>query len=289
MAGLADKGLPPRGRPWKQGPPPPSQPARPHPELAIVLAFPLALLVAATSLAGITLPGTYQHETANWAAQAIGQDWVDLLVAVPWLVVTALLAMAGSRRGLLLLAGGLAYTLYELAIYAFSVHFNALFLVYCGALGLSAFALAGVAIILGSGDPAARSARLPVRTVGTWLTAVGIVFGATWLAEIVPALIHGTVPPSLQVAGIPTNPVHVIDLSVVLPLHVVAGVSLLRRRPLGFVLAPVLLGFGVLMAASIAGLMLVMQHRGFEGSWPVLGGMVAVCLASAGALIAWLR
>jgi hypothetical protein len=263
--------------------------ARTHPELSVVLTFPLALLVAAASLAGLMLPATYARETANWAAQAVGQDWVDLLVAVPWLVVTGLLAMAGSRRGLMLLAGGLAYTLYEFAIYTFSVHFNGLFLVYCAALGLSAFGLAGVTSILGSGDPTARSALLPTRTVGIFLTAVGVVFAATWLADIVPALVHGTVPRSLQDAGTPTNPVHVIDLSVVLPLHVIAGVSLLRRRPAGFVLAPVLLGFGVLMSASIAGLVLVMRHRGFEGSWGVFGAMVLVCLASAGALTAWLR
>jgi hypothetical protein len=264
--------------------------ARSRPELAIMLAFPLALVVAAASLAGIVGPLTYQHETANWAAQAVGQDWADLLLAVPWLVVTGLLAMSGSRRALLLLAGGCAYTLYEFTIYAFAVHFNALFLVYCAALGLSGFTLAGIAALLWSEDPQGwYDGPIPARTIGFFLTALGVLFAATWLGEIVPALARGAIPRSVGEAGVPTNPVHVIDLAVVLPLHIIAGVALLRRRPLGFALAPVVLGFGVLMAASIAGLMLVMSHRGFAVSGVAIGALVLVSLASGLALAALLR
>jgi hypothetical protein len=263
---------------------------RGRPELAILLAFPLALLVAAASLGGIVLPATYARETANWAAQGIGQDWVDLLFAVPWLITSAVLAASGSRRALLLLAGGCFYTLYEFTIYAFAVHFNALFLVYCAAVGLSLFALAGIAAMLWKEDPARWYAGpVPTRSIGIFLTAVGVLFGAAWLAEILTALVHGTVPASVAEAGAATNPVHVIDLSVVLPLHVIAGVSLLRRRPLGFALAPIVLGFGVLMAASIAGLMVVMHHRGFPTSRAVFGGMCLVSAASAAALGALLR
>ena len=58
----------------------------------------LALLVAVASLAGILVPETYARETAEWAGQAIGQDWFDLLVAVPALIVCALGARRGSVR-----------------------------------------------------------------------------------------------------------------------------------------------------------------------------------------------
>jgi hypothetical protein len=261
-----------------------------RPELAVLIALPLALLVAAASLGGIVLPATYARETANWAAQGVGQDWADLLLAVPWLAIAGVLARSGSRRALLLLGGGFFYTLYEFAIYAFAVHFNALFLVYCAVLGLSAFGLAGVAAILWNEDARGwYSGPVPTRAVGIFLTAVGVLFSLLWLAEIVPALARGTVPRSVMEAGAATNPVHVIDLSVVLPVHIIAGISLLRRRPLGYALAPIVLGFGVLMAASIAGLMLVMRHRGFETSWAVFGGMALVILASVAALTALLR
>ncbi len=253
-------------------------------------AFALALLVTVASLGGILLPSTYARESANWAAQGVGQDWADLLFAVPWLVVSGALARSGSRRALLLLGGGFLYTLYAFVLYAFAVHFNALFLIYCAALGLSVFGLGGVAVVL-FGEPAEpwRAGPAVTRAIGVFLMAVGGLFAAAWLADIVPALVHGTVPATVAEAGTATNPVHVLDLSVVLPLHIVAGLSLARRRPLGQTLAPVILGFGVLMAASIAGLMLLMHQRGFPISWIAVGGMLFLTGVSAAALTALLR
>ena len=58
-------------------------------------------------------------------------------------------------------------------------------------------------------------------------------------------------PPSLAEAGLPTNPVHVLDLAIVLPAMIVTGVLLRRRRPLGLLLAPVLLVFAVAMGVAI--------------------------------------
>ena len=258
--------------------------------LPILAAFPLALLVAVVSLAGILAPATYARETANWAAQAIGQDWVDLLLAVPWLATTGVLALRGSRGAILLLAGGFFFMLYTFAIYGFAVHFNRLFLVYCAGLGLSFFALSGMAVRLLREDMARWFAEpIPVRTIGVLLIATGVLFAVAWLGEILPAIARGTVPNSIAESGIPTNPVHVLDLSVVIPAHVIAGAFLLRRRPAGFALAPIVLAFGVMMAAAIAGLMLSMRRSGFTMSWVVFSGMVIFSLADAVALVLLLR
>src|SRR5262252_1287924 len=102
--------------------------------LPIVAAYPLAALVVLASIGGLLVDDVYARESANWAAQGVGQDWVDLVVAVPWLVLSGIFAQRGSRAALLLLAGGLVYTLYEFVIYALALHFNALFLVYCAVL-----------------------------------------------------------------------------------------------------------------------------------------------------------
>lgn len=259
--------------------------------LAITAAFPLTLLTVAASLGGILLPTTYARETANWAAQGFGQDWVGLLVAVPWLVIAAFSALRGSHRGVLLLAGGYSYAAYQLAIYAFAIHFNSLFLIYTTALGLSVFAFAGLAVVLAKPDSRfGYGERVPVRLAGGFMIAVGLVFAALWLAEIVPALVQGTVPRSVQTAGLFVNPVHVIDLSVVIPAHVACGVLLLRRRPIGYAFAPVVLSFDVLMAASIAGMMIVMRLQGAaDAPLGVIGGMIALAGASTAVLMAYLR
>lgn len=259
-------------------------------QVAVLMVFPLAFLLAFASLVGIVHEGTYARETANWAAQAVGQDWVDLLFGVPWLVLTALGSLRGSRAARILLAGGLLYTAYELVIYAFAVHFNVLFLVYTTELGISLFALAGVVLRLSSED--VRSwfrETVPVRTPAIFLITIGVAFVLLWLGDIVPALIHGTVPPSVAEAAVPTNPVHVIDLSVVLPAHVAAGVLLLRRHRLGYMAAPVILAFGVLMALSIAGMMVVMQARGIEQTFSLAAGLTGLSVVTAVILALMLR
>jgi hypothetical protein len=257
------------------------------PMLAAV--FPLALLIAIASLVGILVPSTYARETTSWAAQAVGQDWVDLVLAAPWLVITAVAARRGSRAGVLLLGGGLLYAVYELVIYAFAVHFNQLFLLYCAALGLAVYALAGLLWRLGSEKLTDWFAGVPRRAAGTLLIVVGVGFGLLWLGEIVPALATGTVPASLAEAGVPSNPVHAIDLSIILPAHVMAGVLLLRRRPFGYAAAPILLSFGVLMALSIAGMMVVMHRRGVGANLAVVGAMATLAIASTVLLVLTLR
>jgi hypothetical protein len=111
-------------------------------------AFVLAAVFAATSLGGILLTSTYSRETASWRARGIGQDWFDLLVLIPVLVASGARARGGSRAARMVLGGALVYSAYSFVLYAFDVHFNALFLVYCAGLGLSFFSLA--ALLAGS-------------------------------------------------------------------------------------------------------------------------------------------
>jgi len=248
-------------------------------------AFPIALLVAIASIGGIAVRATYARETASWTAQGIGQDWVNLFVAVPALVGAAIATLRGRRAAALVLGGALAYTAYSYVIYAFAVHFNWLFLVYCGALGLSVFALIDVVAHADPGAPA----RAPIRTTAGVLFAIAGVFGLLWLAQIVPALVRGGDPPDLADVGLVTNPVHVLDLSLVLPALVVAGVALLRRRHLGYVLAPIALGFGVLMALAIGGMVLVLYLRGLAVDVTPSIAMLVITAASAATLVVFLR
>ncbi len=252
--------------------------------------FPIAILVAIAGLVGIFDPAIYARETASWAAQGIGQDWVNVLVAAPLLLAIGGIAWSGSRTARVLLGGALLYTSYSFVIYALAVHFNALFLIYCAVLGLSTFALVDLVTVLRADDmPSWYDDRAPRKTVAGMLLAIAAVFGAMWLAQDVPAVLGGNTPRDLAATGLPTNPVHVLDLSLVLPAMVITAVSFLRGRPSGRVLAPVLLGFGVLMALAIGGMVLVMNLRGVAIDVTPVIVMVAVAAASAVVLGALLR
>ena len=240
------------------------------------LSLPIAVLAMTGSLIGIVLDDEiYSEETANWAAQSVGQDIANL-VAFPVLLLLALLAGRGSMRAYLGWAGVLVYSAYTYAIYVFDVHFGPLFLVWVAVFGLSVYALIGG---LASIDPArARSGftdRSPVRAASVLLLGIAAVFSLLWLSEIVPSMLAGTVPDALAEAGLPTNPVHVLDLAVFLPAAGLAGVLLVRRRAWGHVLAPVMLVAMVLLGLGIVSLMATLAARGLSAA-PEVGAAFAV-------------
>ena len=169
-----------------------------------------------------------------------------------------------------------------------AVHLNALFLVYVAVLGLSTYAVAFTAPALIAGDRSFPEGGR--RSLAAWtLIGTGALFAVLWLSELVPALLAGQVPASLAEADLGVNPIHVIDLAVVLPGFILAGVASLQGRRHGlFWLAP-WLAFSVLMGASIVAAMLLIAAAGYPGTLPPTVMVCAVVAASAIALWRSLR
>lgn len=231
---------------------------------ALWLSVPLAILVAFAAFAGLFWTSTYAHETDVYAAQGIGGDAFKLAVVVPALLVSFVLALKGSIGARLVWTGTLLYLIYDFIFYTFAVHFNALFLVYCAVLGLSFYALAwSLSSLPVDRIQRAYSAGAPATSSAILLLAVAAAAAAMWLRDIIPALLAGRAPQSVAEAGLLTHPAHVLDLSLLLPAFAIAGVLLLRGRPLGFVLGPVFLAVGVLLSLLIASIMLAMGAKGF--------------------------
>lgn len=101
-----------------------------------------------------------------------------------------------------------------------------------------------------------------MKTIATVFLLVAAVFGVQWLHEIVPAQLSGVAPKSVTETGLPTNPVHFLDLSVALPGCAIAAVMLVRRMPAGYVWAPILLTLGILMFLAIAAMVIAMSRIG---------------------------
>jgi len=246
----------------------------PVPRRWLWLSLPIAALAFAASLPGILVDSIYAEETANWATQAVGQDVANVVVAYPALLVLAALAARGSLRAALAWMGVLVYSAYTFAIYAFSVHFGPLFLVYVAVLGLSAYALIGGLTSLSPERVAASVApAAPRRSTAVLLIAVASAFALLWLAEILPGVFAGTTPEALVEVGLPTNPVYVLDLGLLLPAAMIAGVLLLRGRALGYVLAPVILVALIALGVGIVSVIAVAPFRG-EAAMPAVGVVI---------------
>lgn len=222
-----------------------------------------AALTAIASAGGLFLPSVYAKETRLWAVQGAGQDAVNLVVVVPLLLACAWLARRGSTRAALVWYGLLAYLIYSYVLYAFCVHFNELFLVYVGALGSSAYALAGAAAAGRTSDWAEHFASAHgERALSALFMATAVLFGALWLSEIVPAIASRTTPRSVIDAGLFVNPVHVLDLAFVLPAMAAASVLLWKRRPVGLVVSVPLAAFMTTMGLAIVGMAVAMSVSG---------------------------
>jgi hypothetical protein len=244
----------------------------------------LALLLLLEALAGLLVPDLYRDAPA-WAAQARGVNLVDLVVTLPTLIVVLLLAARGSRRARVVWLGVLGYVLYNAVIFGFTTAFNQLFLVYVGVLGVSVFASAALLkdgrIPLGHLTGAART------VVSVYLLALTALFLAAWLSEIVPALATQTTPSSIVAARLPTNPVYVLDLGVLLPLFIIAARRLLGQQPGAAGLCGSLLVLNVLLALSIVS-STVMQHAVDESVALAILPLFGMIGVSSLALAIWL-
>jgi hypothetical protein len=239
--------------------------------IIMALALPLAGLVIGASYAGLFIPGAYAKETLNWTAQAVGQDVIDLFLISPLLIVTAILAARGNRGGMFLWSGVSLYVVYTYAIYCFDVHFSRLFIAYCSVLGLSVYSFAYfLNSQRGKAEIQLHDSSKPQKATGVYLILIALFFYLLWLSQIVPSIIHNTPPADVIDAGLPTNPVHVLDLAVFLPGIFIVGILVLRKNPLGFLLAPATLMFVALMCVTIAVLMVVMNLEGFDTNMTVV-------------------
>lgn len=252
-------------------------------KIIITLSILLAFMVAGVSLIGILTPDFYMRETSNWQVQSIGQDIIDLAVVVPALLLSTQIILRTRRVGLFLWAGVLLYLIYTFAIFAFDIHFNKLFFVYCLILGLS-FYLFIYFLFSQTVDPARiTSKKITNRVIGIYFIVMAALFYLLWLLEVIPYSIAGKTPVSLMEVGTPTNPVHVLDLSVILPGIFLVGVLLLKNRKMGHALTPAILIFFTLMDITIGTLSLMMRQKGFQGSLQltvVMGGLalLSFCL-----------
>jgi hypothetical protein len=253
------------------------------------LTAPIAVLLAIAAGSSLMVEDLFRRDTPYLAVQAVGQDLVTLFVALPALVVGAILAGRGSEGARLVWLGVLAYLVYTYAIYAFAVRFNPMFLAYVALLGCSLYALiGGLATVDLEGIKARFAQRTPVRAASIFLAVVAVLFYLLWLSEVVPASIAGEVPQSVTDNGTPTNGVHVLDMAWMLPAMLLTAVWLWRKRAMGYVLAGALLTFQPLLVLAIASMVVFMARYGQPVSAGQAGIFGILGAASLGMLIWYL-
>ena len=217
----------------------------------------LALSVVSTLL-GLLRPGHYGTDPAVVQLYRV-QDATILLIGVPVLALGLWYATRGSLRGRVVWLGGLAYSTYMWASVGLQAPYSEFFLGHVVLFSLSLFTFVG-AVVRTDPEPirGALEGRVSTGLYGSALVLVAVGLGGLWLADIAPALIDGRTPLIVEEAGRVALASHLLDLGVVVPSLLVAGVWLRRGRTWGYVLAGVALVLGATLAASISGMTLVL-------------------------------
>ncbi|MBS1913891.1 MAG: hypothetical protein JST22_18020 [Bacteroidetes bacterium] len=190
--------------------------------------------------------GLYRYDPASVAREGIVWDSVNLLIGLPLLALGIHLRRRGSLRGRLLLAGLFFYFFYNYLMYATMTAFNPFFLVY-----VAIFALSSVAFVANLGEidvaglPAVITPRFPRRTFIAYSIGMGVMIALLWLRLTVSIMAAGTFP--AEIAGMNTLQTQAMDLGMIVPLTISAGLLLWRRRPWGYMLAAIVASFGLMM------------------------------------------
>jgi hypothetical protein len=269
----------------------------------VPLIFILALVAAATGLwpgEGTSYPltsfrgeqvtinarGLYYWATVSSATQMQANDLVTLALGLPLLAVSFWLTLRGSLRGRLLLTGTLGFILYTYMSMCFGTAYNQIFLVYVALFGLSlyAFVLSMLSFDL-KALPAHFSEKLPCGWIAGLLFVAAAFLLLAWLGRIAAANAPDAIP---ALENVTSMFIQAMDLALIVPLCILAGVLLLRRSAWGYLLASVgLLKFLTIgLAVSLIGLN--MARVGATGSvveWVVLPAITLAGLVMAGELL----
>ena len=195
--------------------------------------------------------GWYRYDTPIGALSFKAGDLITLFLAIPVLIVSFVLYRQGSLRGGLLLTGALSYFLYTYISLGFGATYNNLFLVYILLFSTSLF---GLILALMSFEvqalPIHFAETLPRRAIGIFLVISGIILSLIWIVlSILPALLQSKAPPEAYFYT--TFMTGIVDIGIVAPALIIAGVLILRRIPLGDLLASTMLVFTCILGPSL--------------------------------------
>jgi hypothetical protein len=233
--------------------------------LLLALTGALAVLAATSSLIGllttggqgrqvvqtargatVTLYGEGLYAADTWLIGAgnRGQDLAMLIFELPVLLLVLRWHWRRSPVAPAVLAGVLGFFTYYYVSQVFATAQNRSFPLYVAAASLAGFALVLVASRLNADEVAeALPAHPGHRVLAAYLIAVAAALTLAWLPGMIMTAVTGNIAEA--VGPYTSAATEALDLGLVVPVAGIAAVQLLRQRPLGRVLALIVLVINV--------------------------------------------
>jgi len=265
--------------------------AKPNNEKSMLyFSIPIVILILTCSSIGIWYQKLYSKETVGWLSQVIGQDISNLIFVAPMLIFSAFYASKGNRIAKIIWIGTMITNVYSYVIYSFALHFNFLFHVYCFILALSIFSVLNFFINNINVDFSNWfTEKAPTKTIGIFLFIIGLMFTSLWLSDSLPAVLTNTVPESITKDHLLINPVQALDFSFYLPLMFISSVMVIKKKVMGYLLAPMMMVFAIITNVNIICLSVVTMQKTLSNNTPMIIAFSVFTMVCLGILWSFLK
>src|SRR3954470_12769812 len=253
--------------------------------LAVGLLGLAAVLVANTALGPLGSGIVEYPFTETMLNQTIGLEVVTVCLVVPLTVLAGVLALREHRAAPFLGLGPAAYSAYmftqyvvgpEYGRYTIQVLFHTV--VFTLSVGVTVWAWT-----LASREPLPHLTRLRRRVYG----AILLLLAAFIVTRYLPVVTDGTLPPEFDEARTFFWSIFLLDLGVVVPATLVAGIALLRGVRLATAALYALLGWYALVPPSVAAMSATMVVNDDPFAVPDQAAVLSVVAVLFLGLAAW--
>jgi len=225
--------------------------------------------------------GIYKMHTVAQVYQAIPHDIVNLLIALPALLISFVLVRKGSIKARLFFMAVTLYLLFTYGIYTFYTMYNRLYLCYVAIMGLCFYLF----FITYKATDAVKVKGLfkenyPNKFVGGFLIAAATFMALNWLKATLPTTLFNKIP-TAELAQSTTMVTQAIDLAFFLPLAFLMGIRLCKKKPEAYIIGTVLPAFLIFMMTAIFSKGLMLQITNTEngiGTMVIMGTFAVVSL-----------
>jgi hypothetical protein len=96
--------------------------------------------------------------------------------------------------------------------------------------------------------------KLPVKFLGGFQIFFAAALWLLWMGKIIPTITKGTVPVGLE--HYTTLVIQGLDLGFIVPIALLSGVLLIKRKPFGYLLSSVIIMKGFTMGAALTAMII---------------------------------
>jgi hypothetical protein len=181
----------------------------------------------------------------------------------------------------------LGFFLYTYMSMSMLTSFNALFLIYLALFGLSLFAFI---LCMMSFNLAVLPQHFSERLARGWIAALLFVVGGflslAWLGRVVTPLLQNTAP---ALENTTTFVIQAMDLSLIVPLAILAGILLLRRSAWGYLLTSIFVMKAIALGLAVSAMSINMALAGTPDSLGIMIPFLVITALNLFAAVSLLR